>query len=127
MKTEANLTDETIVARSLAAEDLRRGDFVSVLHEVVELPSYFWSCDSHVLPPAETVKVPIWPADGGTPLKVKQICLPFVFVKLPCGKHRTLDVRRHRLVKLSEAYARTVWKTMNKAATTRPGNGLLTV
>lgn len=127
MKTVAEQSPETYVAKSLAAEDLRLGDFVCVLLEVVEVPSYLWNCDSHVLPPDETVKLPIWPAEGGTPLKVKAICLPFVFVKQPCGNHRTLDMRRHRLVKLSEAYARAVWKAVSKATTTRARSSLLNV
>ncbi len=114
METQINTDCESYVARPLAAEDLRCGDFVSILHEIVEWPSFFWSCDSQLLPPNEPVRLQTRPSDSGQPLKVKGICLPFVFVKLPCGKHRTLDVRQHRLARLSEEYARAVWKTMGK-------------
>src|SRR5436305_1985225 len=121
MKTEETSSCDTALARPLAPEDLRRGDFVGILHEVMELPSWFWSCDSHVLPPHEPVRVTYRSDHGGTPLKVKALCLPFVFVKLPSGQHRTLDVRQHQLVRLDGRYARIVWKTMSKQASSRIG------
>ena len=113
--TAINPKCEAYVARSLAAEDLRCGDFVGILHETVELPSYHWTCDGSLLPPDELIRIVYRPTEGGTPLKVKAICLPFVFVKHPSGQHQTLDVRRHQLVRLNGAYARLVWKTMSKA------------
>ncbi len=113
MKTQA-ASPETFISRSLAAEDLKCGDFVGILHEIVEWPSFFWDCDPQLLPPHEPVRLACRSAAGGTPLKVKAICLPFVFVKQPCGQHQTLDVRRHRLVRLSDDYARLVWKAMQK-------------
>lgn len=117
MKTERSNNSETCLARPLAAEDLRRGDFVSILHEVVEYPSFFWCSDPQLWPPGEPVRMQLRPREGGTPLKVKAICLPFVFVKTPCGKHRTLDVRQQRLVRLSRDYALRVWNTMRKQET----------
>ena len=113
MQTEAN----SELSKSLAAEDVRRGDFVSILYEIQDVPSFLWSCDAHFLPPDEPVRMKWRTSDCGTPLKVKAVCLPFVFVKKPCGEHCTLDVRQHCLVRLSPHYARTVWKTLNKQAT----------
>ena len=107
-------TSETYVSRSLAAEDLKCGDFVGILHEIVEWPSFLWSSDPQLLPPHELVRLQCRASDGGTPLKVKAICLPFVFVKKPCGQHRILDVRQHRLVRLSGDYAEPVWKALAK-------------
>ena len=115
MKSDATTNTETFVSRSLAAEDLKCGDFVGILHEIVEWPSFFWSCDSQLLPPDQFVRLACRASDGGTPLKVKAICLPFVFVKKPCGQHRILDVRQHRLVRLSSEYAEPVWKALRKA------------
>jgi hypothetical protein len=114
MKTPHPTRDETLVARTLAAEDLRRGDFVSILHEILEYPSFYWSCDAQLWPPDELVRLTCPSSDGGTPLKVKAICLPFVFVKQPNGQHRALDVRRHRLVRLVRDYARPVWKALRQ-------------
>ena len=113
MKTQAAIP-ETIVSRSLSAEDLKCGDFVGILHEIIEWPSFFWDCDPQLLPPHEPVRLTCRAAAGGTPLKVKAICLPFVFVKQPCGQHQTLDIRRHKLVRLSDDYAQLVWKAMQK-------------
>jgi hypothetical protein len=116
MKTEPQTPTALCVASPLAAEDLRRGDYVSILYEIVEYPSFFWSCDPQLLTPGEPVAIRRLPSDCGTPLKVKAICLPFVFVKLPSGEHRTLDVRQHRLVRLSRSYARQVCKVLGKTA-----------
>ncbi len=114
MKSEESTSCETHIARSLAAEDLRCGDFVAILSETVEYPSFWWSCDPVLHPPSEPVRMQYRSCDCGIPLKVKAICLPFVFVKKPCGVHRTLDLRQQRLVRLTSDYARSVWKTMSK-------------
>jgi hypothetical protein len=114
MQTRIEPTSE--LSRTLAAEDVRPGDYVSILHEVIEVPSYFWLCDGWSLPPDELVRLKCRTHDCGTPLKVKAVCLPFVFVKKPCGQHRTLDVRQHALVRLSPKYGRTVWKTLQAQA-----------
>src|SRR5262245_24872946 len=106
MKPQAATSCETYVARSLAGEDLRCGDFVAIPSEIVEWPSFYWSCDPQVWPPSELVRIQRYSNDGGTPLKVKAICLPFVFVKKPSGCHLTLDLRQHRLVRLTSDYAR---------------------
>jgi hypothetical protein len=126
MKTEETTCD-TPIARSLAAEDLKRGDFVSILHETVEYPSFWWGCDPQLWPPSEPVRMHCRTSDCGLPLKVKAICLPFVFVKKPCGEHRMLDIRQHRLVRLSAAYARHVWKTLSRRARATTGTSLLNV
>jgi hypothetical protein len=117
MKSNAATHDETNVSRSLAPEDLRCGDFVAIVQEVVEWPSFFWPCDAQLLPPTEPVRLVCRGTGGGTPLKVKAICLPFIFVKKPCGQHQTLDVRQHKLVRLSGLYAKAVWK----ASKPKPG------
>ena len=124
MKSTANNQEcEAYVARSLAAEDLRCGDFVGILHETLELPSFHWTCDGQLLPPDELVRITYQPVEGGTPLKVKAICLPFIFVKHPSGEHKTLDVRRQQLVRLNRSYARLVWKTFAKAQQSVPTLG----
>lgn len=114
MTTPVTTTFETHVGRSLAPEDLRPGDLVSVLTEILELPSFLWCHDSQLLAPDEPVRMPWRPDDAGTPLKVKAICLPFVFVKTPNGEGRILDMRRCQLVRLSSDYARSVWRAFKK-------------
>ena len=114
MKTSANDNNEARVASCLAPEDLRLGDFVGILYETVEVPSFHWTGEVPSLSPEELVRIVYRPTEGGTPLKVKAICLPFVFIKKPTGEHQTLDVRRHQLVRLSRSYARLVWKSLGK-------------
>jgi len=114
MKTSTTLQPETCLARPVAAEDLMRGDVVAVLDEIAEYPSFLWCFDSQVVPTGQPVRVQWRTTDGGQPLKVKAVCLPFVLVKLRGGRHKTLDVRQCRLVRLSRDYARRVWKTQTK-------------
>jgi hypothetical protein len=113
MMTMNTLANNTSTAASVAPEDLRRGNFVAVLNEVVEFPSFFW-CDSVPTDRGELVRARYLPAGGGMPLKVKAICLPFVFVKPPSGPSQTIDVRKVQLVRLEKCYAKTVWKKLRK-------------
>jgi len=123
MKSPATTNCKTDLVRSLAPEDLRCGDFVSVLNEIGEYPSFLWDCDSRVLADDEPVRVR-WRADeGGIPLRVKAICLPFVFAKAPWGRHRILDLRQCQVVRLSARYARLAWKSLSKEKTTRKTAG----
>lgn len=109
-----NPAEETALAATVAPEDLRCGDYVSLLNEVFELPSWLWNCDAPLAPGHEYVRVQLAARDGGTPLKVQAICLPFVLLKTPKGKHRTVDLRSCQLVRLSAEYARRAWIAMRK-------------
>lgn len=104
------------LSKPLAPEDVRCGDFVSVLYEIIDVPSYLWTCDVHVLPPAEPVRMKWRTGLCGLPLKVKAISLPFVYARKPCGEYCTLDLRQHVIARLGNHYAHTVWKAMNKQA-----------
>ena len=105
-----NTRPATFAVQTLAAEDLEVGDFVAVSAVFVEVASYHW--DNDMLPPHEPVRVQATPRDAGIPLKVKTIYLPFIHVKTPSGTHIVLDVRRHRLVRLGDDYAKQVWKAL---------------
>ena len=91
---------ELEVAASVAAEDLRRGDYVAVLSVIYEYPSFLWCCDSAALPHDELVRVQYTDVNDGRLLKIKAICLPFVFAKEPRGAYRTLDLRSCRVARL---------------------------
>ena len=103
------------VAKALAPEDIRPGDLVTLLHVIREMPSYFWFADASLLPVDEPVRIKLVPCGSGRPLKVESICLPFVLVKRPSGKRRTLDVRTCRLARLDEGFGRVSWKAHKKA------------
>jgi len=102
------------VAAVVAGEDLRVGDDVAILHETLEVPSCFWSCDASTLSPHELVRLKYASRDPGVPLRVAAICLPFVFLETPQEKHRTVDLRMVQLVRLAAGYARTVRKSLKK-------------
>jgi len=114
MNSQESSTVASDLAKMVAGEDLRVGDFVAMLNEVVEFPSFFWCCDSGLLPPHETVRIQWKARSAGEPLKVKAICLPFVLVKKAGGKCRTLDIRQCQLVKLSPRFAKKAYKAFKK-------------
>ncbi|MBN1911910.1 MAG: hypothetical protein JW818_19385 [Pirellulales bacterium] len=115
MKLSQQINHDCELARSLPAEDVCCGDMVAVLDRVYELPSFLWSCESHVLTPDEPVRLRLQGARPAGPLKVKAVCLPFVLVKTPGGRHATLDMRHCRLVRLSDTFAQRAWKQLRKS------------
>ena len=96
------------LAKTLAPEEIRAGDYVAQLYQVVECPTWFWD-DEFGTAKDELVRIQYTPEDGGVPLKVKSICLPFVLVKDPRGQRFTLDVRRVKLARLDRQFAKTAW------------------
>jgi hypothetical protein len=112
MSTNTPTADLTALAATLAPEDLRCGDDVAVLNEVCESPSWLW-CELATAT-EQPVRVKYCAEGAGMPMKVKAICLPFVFTKAADGQLLTLDVRQRQLVRLDRRYAQTVWKALRK-------------
>jgi hypothetical protein len=106
---------DSTLAKALAPEEIRRGDYVTPLEEIAEWPSFFWCVDSTLLPCDKPVRIRFKPSCGGVPLRVMDVCLPFVLVKLPRGDRRTLDVRKCQVARLGESYARAAWKAFKNA------------
>jgi len=102
------------LAKSLAPEEIRPGDFVTPLYVIAELPSFLWNGDAVTLPLDAPIRMQFVPPDGGTPMQVKSVCLPFVLVKLPTGKKESLDIRLCRLARLDPEYAAVIWKAHRK-------------
>jgi hypothetical protein len=118
-------TDQAVtLAKSLAPEEIRAGDYVTLLHVVCEMPALVWCDDIALTGRDEIVRLQLVPENGGEPLKVKSVCLPFVLVKDASGKKRPLDIRRQRLAKLDPAYARAAWekRKSKKKRTKRKNN-----
>lgn len=113
MKTTPDTSLETTVAARIAGEDISVGDFVAVMSEVIELPSFLWSCSTVSLPADELVRLRCMASDAGIPHQVIGVCLPFVYVKTPSGSVITIDTRQRQLVRLDEHCARAIWKAMN--------------
>ncbi|MCA9216544.1 MAG: hypothetical protein KDB27_25920 [Planctomycetales bacterium] len=115
METTTEINDQTTVAARVAGEDIKRGDYVTVLNEIVELPSFLWSCSSTTLPADEPVRIRYMPRDAGQPFKVVAVCLPFVYTKRPNGGTTTFDTRQNQLVRLAPDSGRVAWKRMGKS------------
>jgi hypothetical protein len=114
MKTKTQPKSHTTVAARIAGEDIKRGDYVTVLNDIFELPSFLWCCSSSTLPPDEPVRSRYMAREAGQPFKVIAVCLPFVYAKRPPGKLHTIDTRRQQLVRLDPESGRCVWKRMRK-------------
>ena len=50
------------------------------------------------------------PWSTGLPVQVDEVCLPFVLVKTARGQCRMLDVRRHRLARVSWQFGQHAFK-----------------
>ncbi len=112
LKKQRRAQKETL-AKVLAPEEIRTGDFVAVLAVTYEFPSFFWSPGDFGGPAFdETVRVAFCVPTGGEPRKVLSVCLPFVAVVQPKGGVETLDVRRHRFARLKRSYAKIAWKAL---------------
>lgn len=106
----------TNVAARIASEDIKPGDFVTTLTELIEFPSFLWSCDSLAAPKDELVRLRCLPREAGEPFKVIVICLPFVYTRRANGTLTTFDTRKHQLVKLDNRSGKKVWKRMRRKA-----------
>ena len=113
MKERLTSGNRTSLAATVAPEDLRCGDYVALLNEIFEFPAFLCS-DSAFAEHGETIRIQLQASDAGKPLKVKAICLPFVFVKTASRKRQTIDVRQAQLVRLDRQYGRKVWKKMRR-------------
>lgn len=109
MNLSTEIESTTTVAARVAGEDISCGDFVTVLNETIELPSFLWSCSAVSLPPEEPVRIRYAADDAGWPRQVIGICLPFIYVKTHIGVVMPIDTRQRQLVRLDEACARNVW------------------
>lgn len=103
------------LAKTLAPEDVLRGDYVTPLHTLCEVPSFYWSGDQWQRPREEPVRMQFMAPEAGVPLKVKRVCLPFVVVEHPLYGGQMIDLRRCRLARLDRAYAKSARKAMKKA------------
>ena len=114
MKANISPPLEPSLAATVAAEDLRCGDMIAILNQVFEYPSFLWCLDGQLAPPEEPVRIRWRSRDGGLPLKVEAVCLPFVLLEEPCGSYRTVDIRQCDCVRLNADYARLVWKRLKR-------------
>ncbi|QDT04977.1 hypothetical protein K227x_33750 [Rubripirellula lacrimiformis] len=114
-KTKAPSKTAITVAARIAGEDIAKGDYITILSEIIEVPSFLWDCASVSLPIDEPVRTRYLPRAAGKPHKVVAVCLPFVYAKRPKGKLIAFDTRQQQLVRLDRRNGRSLWKQMRKA------------
>jgi len=107
-------TSDSRMARRLAPEDIEPGQFVAVHRQKGQ---FLWlACEGGFeSPKAQVLEVDYVPDHSGRPLKVEQVCLPYVQVKTPHRRIRTLDTRMVQLVELSPAFVKAIWKACKPA------------
>lgn len=106
--------NESSLAKALAPEEIRRGDFVTPLFVVSEWPSWFWCDDDALHPREQLVRILSTPSDEATPLEIVGVCLPFVLVETPQRESKTLDVRRVRLARLDRTFAQRMRRALRR-------------
>lgn len=114
MKTlEENETGPTL-AQGVAGEDLKVGEFISLLWTTSQYLSYLWDQGTRLLSPDEVVRVRYIPSSTGHPHKVVGVCLPFVYVKSSNDQIEVIDLRLSQVVRLDQDCAKEVWRLSKK-------------
>ncbi len=96
--------------RILAPEDIAIDQWVAV-HTMTAEFYPCWAIESPSdIDRIRMVRFDYAPDDAGQPLRVIDVCLPYVFVKSVNGAARVLDLRSVTLVAVSPRFARAVRK-----------------
>jgi hypothetical protein len=111
----------SMVAARIAGEDIEPGDFITVLNEFIELPSFLWCGSGFTLPPNEPVRTRRLPQDAGRPHKVFAVCLPYVYANDPDERLVVFDTSRQQLVRLGRGTGRRIWRRMRHSLTSKSG------
>ena len=106
------MSTKSIIARALAPEDIKTGQYVSALYQIVEAPKF--SCFEPSLGTFETAPVRWLPDDPAEILRVVEVCLPFVLVRNPYGYSHVIDVRRYRLARVPKSFGKAVFKAIQE-------------
>jgi hypothetical protein len=114
MIDSTNAKIQITVATRMAPEDIQPKDMVAELYQIVELPSFLWSCSDSLLPADELVRIRYLPSEPGKPFKVTAVCLPFVYTRDTGDKLVIFDTRQQQLVRLDRKIARKIWKRMRQ-------------
>ena len=112
---------EATLAKALAPEEIRPGDYVTPLSLIAEVPSFWWCAEAWRLSPEEPIRMRFMATCDGVPLRVRSVCLPFVLAKQPSGHFVTMDVRRCQLARLDRAFARRAWKCIKRSRRSKSG------
>jgi hypothetical protein len=103
------------LAKPLAPEEIRPGDYITPLTVIAEVPSFWWCAEAWRLPLNEPIRMRLMTTCDGVPLRVQSVCLPFVLAKHPGGHSMTIDVRRSQLARLDRSFAKRAWKCIKRS------------
>ena len=107
---ELTMDQGTTISKPIAPEDIEAEMYITALYVMTE---HLLLCDDSPWKregPIRTLWLP-W-CGAGVPLRVVEVCLPFVLVEQPDGKHTTLDTRRYRLARLGQRYGKKASKRL---------------
>ncbi|MEX2216912.1 MAG: hypothetical protein WD768_22555 [Phycisphaeraceae bacterium] len=98
-------------SRVIGPEDVKTDQFVTITHVMYELlPDECTSIPQRVIDP---LRVTLMCPCAGRPMKVVEVCLPFVLVKDPAGTHLTIDLRRYQIALLSNTFGRKAFRKIS--------------
>ena len=99
------------VARTLAPDDIQSGMYVSTLYEHESLIPFYHVDNLFDLKNIEPFHWRTLPKKT-RPLKVIDVCAPFVLTERPSGKHELIDIRKTSLAGLSESFGKETFKRL---------------
>lgn len=112
MKEESK-TKETAASRVLAPEDVRAGEYVCLHKVVYEFPGFLLCCGEE-WKQKDVAQCSLLPSAGGIPMRVVEVCIPYILVETHEGKHQTLDLRRQQVARVSRRYGARAFKKLKQ-------------
>lgn len=100
------------MTKTLSPEDIRPGDYIVPMQIISERTPAPWD------PPESwearpVLRVMTLPHKPPTPAQVVDVCLPVVLIRSARGRHRTIDVRRYRLGRVSTEFGARVFAQLD--------------
>lgn len=113
------MTTQTLTKRIRSPEDIQAGDYITITHTRYQLVP--GNLDADVCgKEVEPISIVAMPCDAGEPKKVISVCLPFVMTRcMSYGIREVVDTRRHVIVKVDKAYAKSALRDEDKPKSKR--------
>lgn len=108
-------TTDNLISVRLSPDDVAIGDYITITHMTYELIPP--PCGDSWNKTIEPSRVTILHHDAGRPLKVIEVCIPFILTRDANGQHEPVDLRRCRIARLSQKYGKRLFKKQKPAVT----------
>jgi hypothetical protein len=113
-------TTEVRTVRPVAPEDLAPGMYICALAAAANAwPDIDCAREGATVRAARVVYIP---QDGGVPVRVRSVCLPFVLAETFDGRAQVLDIRMLRIARVRKKHARAVFAALQKNRTLDGGS-----